>query len=201
METIVHEAVDGRGCNVHACVAGSIIDEYLAIFIRNPTVGEQDVHHIADIFPSFRRHEESGRLGNDLRRVLKRSHVHIEHIAQSRSTSAHAMRQVQPTLRGLDRMRSLTVLDLLYSMVMTMVDYLLICNHYLFHAVHKRPANAAAVTGVNESVLRTCVEGIFAVHELRMQDDITLLRGRLHVRKTLPVHQVLGASHTSRCYG
>ena len=86
------------------------------------------------------------------------------------------MCQMEPTLRRLYRVRTLAVLAFLDGMVVTMVDYLLILDDHMLHAVHKCPANATSVTGVDESVLRTCVEGIFTVHKLRMKDYITLLR-------------------------
>ena len=67
------------------------------------------------------------------------------------------MSKMEPTLRSPDRMRTLAVLGFLYGVVVAMVDYLLICNHYFFHAVHKCPAYASAASGIDESVLRTCI--------------------------------------------
>ena len=85
------------------------------------------------------------------------------------------MGKVEPSAVRLYRMRTLTVLCLLDGMVVAVVDDLLFSYHHLFHAVDKSPADAAAVSCVDETVLRTCVEGIFSVNELRMKHNITLL--------------------------
>ena len=65
----------------------------------------------------------------------------------------------------------------------------------MFHAVHQGPANAAAIPCVDKAVLRARVQGIFPVHELRVQHHVALLAPRLDVRQALPVHQILGAGH------
>ena len=93
-------------------------------------------------------------------------------------------------------MRAFAVLAFLDGVVEAVVDDLLLSDDHLLHAVHEGPADSSAVSGIDESVLRACVEGIFAVHELRMQHHVTLLRRGLHVRKTFPVHKVLGAGNS-----
>ena len=65
----------------------------------------------------------------------------------------------------------------------------------MLHAVHQGPANAAAIPGVDKAVLRARVQGIFPVHELRVQHHIALLAPRLNVRQAFPVHEVLGAGY------
>ena len=65
----------------------------------------------------------------------------------------------------------------------------------MLHAVHQGPANAAAISGVDKAVLRARVQGIFSVHEFRVQHHIALLAPRLDVRQALPVHEVLGAGY------
>ena len=79
---------------------------------------------------------------------------------------------------------------------MTEVDDLLVFDDHILHAVHEGPAYASTTAGIDESVLWTCVQGIFSIHELRMKDNIALLRVGLHVRKTLPVYKVLRPCHT-----
>ena len=184
---------------MHACVAGSIIYENLTVFIGNPSVGKKHIHHVSDILPSFRSHKKACRLRNHLRRILKRSHVHIKDIAESGCTSAHSVGKVEPSSVGLYRMRTFSVLGFLDRMVVTVIDDLFFCNDYLFHAVDKRPAYASAAACIDETVLRAGIEGIFSIYEFRMENDIPLLRGRLHVRKALPVHKVFCACHTCRC--
>ena len=93
-------------------------------------------------------------------------------------------------------MRTFAILGLLDCVIVAMVDDLLISNDHMLHAVHESPAYSTTVSGIYESVLRTCVEGIFTIHELRMKNHVALLRSRFHIRKALPVDKVLGASNT-----
>ena len=86
------------------------------------------------------------------------------------------MSKMKPSLRSLDRVRALSVFAFLDSMIVTMVDDLFLGYDHMLHALDKGPADASAASGIDETVLRTCVEGIFPVHELRMKHDITLLR-------------------------
>ena len=78
-------------------------------------------------------------------------------------------------------------------MVVPGVDDLLLRHDRMLHRIHQRPADAAAVTGVgvDETVLRTRIKGIFAIHKLRMKHHVPLLALGLQVREALPVHQVL----------
>lgn len=59
--------------------------------------------------------------------------------------------------------------------------------------VDERPADAAAVAGVDEAVLRTGVERVFAVDELRVEHHVALLSGAFQVGEAFPVFEVLRA--------
>ena len=105
------------------------------------------------------------------------------------------MGKMEPTARGLYRMRTFPVLGFLDCMVMTVIDYLLIYDDNLFHTVNKSPSDSTAVTGINEAILRTCIKSISAIHEFRMKNYITLLRSRFHIRQPLPIDKILRAGH------
>ena len=62
VHAVVHKSVHGAGSHMHPGIAGSIVDEHLAVLVCYLAVGEQHVHHIAHIFFSFRNHEEACRL-------------------------------------------------------------------------------------------------------------------------------------------
>ena len=61
------------------------------------------------------------------------------------------------------------------------------------NVIDERPSDATTRTGVDETILWTCIEGIFAIDKLGMQHNVTLLGFGTQVGQTLPVHEVLGA--------
>ena len=100
-------------------------------------------------------------------------------------------------------MGAFAVFHFLDGVIVTEVDDFLLLDHCAVHGIYQSPANAAAASRVNESVLGACVEGIFAVHKLRVQDHVSLLAAGLNIRKPLPVHKVLRAGNacSGRCGG
>ena len=106
------------------------------------------------------------------------------------------MGQMQPAPVRLDGVRTFPVLHFLDGVVETPVDDFLVLDDGVFHAVHQGPADTAAVAGIDETVLRAGVQGIFSVHEFGMKHYIALLGRRTDVRQALPVHQVPGTGHT-----
>ena len=98
-------------------------------------------------------------------------------------------------------MRSLTVLDFLYSVIVPCVDNPLVPDLRVLHAVNQGPAYShPAGSRIDEALLRTCVQGILSIHKLRMKDNISLLGGGFDVRKSLPCLEVLGTDHSSRSH-
>ena len=176
---------------MHPGVRGGIVEEHLPVRIADPSVGEKDIHHVSDIFPTFRCHQEAGRLGDHFRGILKRSHIHVKHITEPGCTSPDSVSEMEPAFRGLDGMGTFTVLALHDSMVAPAAQDLLIADDGALHAVHQRPAYSGAVSGIDETVLGTGVKGIFPIHELRMKHYVTLLVGRDDIRKPLPIDKVL----------
>ena len=180
---------------MHAGIRRSIVDEYLAILICNPTIGEDYVHHITDILRTFRYEEISTWFCNHLSRILKRSHVHIEHIAETAGTATNTVSQMQPALISLDRMRPLTVLHLLDGMIVTGIDDLLFLDFGMSDIINKSPTDTTTRTCIDETILWTGIESILAINKLRMENHIALLALGLQVRKALPVYQVLGTGN------
>ena len=84
---------------------------------------------------------------------------------------------------------------------MAQVDDLLLPDHGAVHRVHQGPADAAAVTGVDEAVLRAGIQGIFPVNEFRMQHDIALLTAADDVRQAVPVDEILRTDHAGAGHG
>ena len=177
---------------MHAGIRRSIVDEYLAILICNPAVGEDYVHYITDILRTFRYEEISTWFCNHLCRILKRSHVHIEHIAETAGTATNTVSQMQPALISLDRMRTLTVLHLLDGVIVTGIDDLLFLDFGMSDIINKSPTDTTTRTCIDETILWTGIESILAINKLRMENHIALLALGLQIRKTLPVYQVLG---------
>ena len=178
---------------MHSRVAACIVDEHLAVLVGNPSVCKGHVHHIADILLTLRHEEISTWLGNHTRGIVEGCHIHIEHIAQTAGATTHSVGKVEPSLGGLDGMRTLAVLHLHNGVIMTCIDNLLFLNLGICDVVNKCPTDATARTGVDESVLRTGVEGILAIHKLRMENDVALLTLGLEVGQTLPVDEVFCA--------
>ena len=96
------------------------------------------------------------------------------------------MRQMQPALGCLDGMRTLTVLHLRDGMVVTRIDDLLLFHLGMGDIIHQRPADATARTRIDEAILRTGIESVLPVHELRVEHHVTLLRTRLQIGQPLP---------------
>ena len=98
-------------------------------------------------------------------------------------------------------MRALAILYLSDGMVMTGVDDLLLFHLGVGDVVHQCPADTTTRTCIDEAILRTGIEGIFAVDELRMQHHITLLALGSQVRQALPGLQVFrtGDACCRRC--
>ena len=59
--------------------------------------------------------------------------------------------------------------------------------------VNQCPADSSSASGIDESVLRTGVEGVFAVYKFGMKHDVTLLALRFQVGQAFPCLQVFGA--------
>ena len=78
-------------------------------------------------------------------------------------------------------------------------------NHFVLHlrpgdVVYQRPSYSSPVSGINEIILRTGVEGIFPVHKLGMQHHIALLARCFQVGQPFPVHQVACTYDSRLCH-
>ncbi len=82
-------------------------------------------------------------------------------------------------------------------MVVARVNYCFLGDFGMGHVINKRPAYAAAASGVDESVLRAGIKGIFAVIKLRVEHYVALLALALEVGQALPVNKVLGACYAA----
>ena len=106
---------------------------------------------------------------------------------------------MQPSLWCLDGVWTLTILYLSNSVILAFVDnclffYLCFCN-----IVYQCPSNTATATSVDKAILRTGVESILSVNELRMQNNVTLLTLGFQVGQTIPCLKVLCAGDTGSC--
>ena len=165
----------GRG-DVAARVAGGVVDEDLAVAAGDPAVGEGDVGDVADALLAARGQQVAARLVDEPAGIVEGRHEGVEDVAQAGGRVADAVREVQPALRRLDRGGAQAVLDFLDRVVLAVVDDLLRPDDGVLDAVRQGPADAAAGAGLDETVLRAGVEGVLAVDEFRVQDDVALLR-------------------------
>ena len=78
------------------------------------------------------------------------------------------------------------------------VDDFLLSHLGVGDVIDQCPSDATAGTRVDETILRTGVEGIFSIDELRVQHHVALLAAAFQVRQALPVDQILGAGDSSR---
>ena len=200
METVVEQLVDGGGGYMEPGVRRSIVDEHTTVRVRYPTVGESDIHHITDIFCSFWNEEPSAGFSDDACRVIEGGHVQIEHVPQTVRSSPYTVGEVQPTLSGLDRSGSFAVLDLIDGVVVTTEDDTLVTHLGVRDVGCERPPYTTAFAGLDKAILRTGVERILPFHELRMEDDVTLLAEGGKIFKSLPMNEVFGAGNTG-CSG
>ena len=95
-------------------------------------------------------------------------------------------------------MGAFSVLQLLDGVVIPAVYGLFFPDHGIRNVIDQCPADSAATAGVDETVLRTGVQRIFSIDELRMKHYIALLRGGPNVGQTLPSDQVVRAGY-GRC--
>ena len=61
-------------------------------------------------------------------------------------------------------------------MINTFADDLLLIDDSVCDIIAESEADSSAASGLNETIHRTGVEGIFSVYELRMQNNVSLLR-------------------------
>ena len=83
---------------MHPRVARRVVQEHTSVIVSHPAIGEQDIGDIPDPFLTNRSEGVSRRSGDDMRRVVKSGHVHVQHITQTGRTSAHTVSQMQPSL-------------------------------------------------------------------------------------------------------
>ena len=183
---------------MHARVGRGVVDEHAAVGVGNPTVGESHIHDVAQIFVAFRNEEISARLSDDARGVVESRHVHIQDIAQSVGRSTNAMRQMKPPLGSLDGVGAFAIFHFRDGVVVAGVDDFFVLHLSMGDVVDQCPTDAATAARIDETILRTGVEGVFAIDELRVQHNVALLRLRLQVGQTIPSLQVLGARNACR---
>jgi len=101
---------------------------------------------------------------------------------------------VEPAVILLDRRWALAIFDFVDRMINARIDDAFLASAGFFHVGTKCPTDTAAGASVDEAVLRSRIERVFALHEFGMEDDVALLRGGcLDVRQALPFFQVLCA--------
>ena len=140
---------------MHTGVRRSIVNKNRTIFISYPAIGKQYIRDISDTLFSFRRHKEARRRSNHFRRIFQGSHIHIQHITQTGCTPTYTVRQVQPSLRCLNRMRAFTIFHLFNCMVITPVDYRLFLYFRTSNIIYQGPTDTTATSGIYKTVLRT----------------------------------------------
>ena len=144
IHAVVDELVDGGSSYVHAGVGRCIIDEYLSVGVGNPSVGEDNVHHVADVLTALWHKEVASRLCDNLRWVVESCHVHVENLAQTAGAATDTVGQMEPSLRSFYRVWTLAVLNLHDGVVVTGVDNFLFLNLGVGDIVDKSPADATA---------------------------------------------------------
>ena len=78
------------------------------------------------------------------------------------STSTYPMSQMQPTFRRFYRMRTFSILHLFNGMIIAVIYNLFLFHFCMGHIVHQSPTNTATASGINKSILRTGIKGIFS---------------------------------------
>ena len=107
------------------------------------------------------------------------------------------MSQMKPPLWCLNWSRTFTILHLHNRVIVAWIDNDFFLNFGMCDVFHQSPSDATTRTCVDETILWTGVESIHAIHELRMQDNVSLLTFRYKVGQTLPRFQIFGACNTS----
>ncbi|MNG11037.1 hypothetical protein D3C84_945410 [compost metagenome] len=69
---------------------------------------------------------------------------HIQHVTETRSGVAYAVRNMQPAFVRLDRGGALAVLDFLDRMVVALIDDRFLLNNGILNRLRQPPADAAA---------------------------------------------------------
>src|SRR6185437_629259 len=147
---------------------------------------ENDVRDITHPLGSPWADEVSGwSMGDDLR-LFQISQEQIKNVTQSCSCIPHAVREMQPSLMGLDGRRTEAVFYLFYRVVLAVVHDHFLLDNRVFHALGKSPPDTASLTSLNELILRPCVKRVLRIHELRVQHHVPLL-GRLGLQVGQPV--------------
>jgi len=137
-------------------------------------------------------------------RLIQRRHERVEYIAQSRGSTADSVCQVQPAGARLDWRRPQSVLHFGDGMIFALMDDCFARDHGPFDVLCQTESDSAARSSFDEAILGTRVERVLAIHELGVQNDVSLLRRvGFQIGKTLPRLQVTraGDSALGHCRG
>ena len=100
----------------------------------------------------------------------------VEHVAQAGRRRAHAVGNVEPSSRCLDRLGSGSVFEFFDGVIDFGVERLLLVDHRVGDVVAEAPADAAVLARFDEAVLGAGIKRIATLDERRMQHDVALLR-------------------------
>ena len=92
------------------------------------------------------------------------------------------MCQVQPSLGGLDGVWPLAILHLGDGVIFALVDDGFFLDLSVGDVIHQCPADTSAATSIDKTILRTGIESVFSVYELRVQHHVSLLTLCFQVR-------------------
>ena len=87
------------------------------------------------------------------------------------------MGDVNPAFLSFERNCSCSVLGLGQRMINSAADDFLLVDNRMLDVIAEAKANSSAASGFDETVHRAGIEGVFAVHKLRVKHHVSLLRG------------------------
>ena len=89
------------------------------------------------------------------------------------------MSKMQPPFFSLNRVRTLSIFHFFNRMIFPFIDNYFVVYLCMANIIDQSPAYASTISRIDETVLRTGIKSIFPIHELGMQNDITLLAASL----------------------
>src|ERR1043166_6472530 len=105
-----------------ARIGGSVINKYGSVILCYPSVAEQYVGYISYSLVILRCHKISSRPVNDLRRIKKIGHKHIQNIPKTCGRISHTMCKMQPAFLRSNGRGTQSILCFVNGVILLLID-------------------------------------------------------------------------------
>lgn len=160
---------------MHPGVTGRVVDKDVSVLFRDCAVGKDHVGHIAYPFLPKGHQEYAGRIGDDLGGVIESGTENVQHIPESGRCIAHAVGDMDPASFPFDGHGASAIFRLGQGVIHTSADDFFLINDRMLNILTEAETDAATAAGLDKSIHRPGIEGVFSIDVFGMQHYISLL--------------------------